>query len=570
VKGETYDQKLGGEDRIETRKRGVWLLNNPSTNKGLAYTKEERRQLGLNGLLPDQVLEIEQQVELELEHIRAKSTDLEKYIGLTRLQDLNEVLFYRVLAENLPELLPIVYTPTVGLACQQFSHILRSARGIWITPSNIEHVHEILESAPFHDIRLLVVTDNERILGLGDLGAGGMGIPVGKLALYVAGAGIHPSKCLPVSLDVGTNNQELLNDPLYNGHRGRRLTGQAYFDFVEHFVQAVRDVFPRAIVQWEDFAKTHSFTLLERYQSRVPSFNDDIQGTAAVTLGGIFAALRSTGQAIRDQRILFIGAGSACIGIARLTSAAMRQAGATELEIERAIAAFDSRGLLHTDRELKEPFKREFALSRESVEHYGLAPSSDTNPVEMIRAFKPTVLVGATAQPGAFTREMIEEMAKHVDRPVILPLSNPTSKSECTPKDALEWTGGRALVATGSPYDDVTYEGKRHVIGQSNNVFIFPGVGLGAIVSETREINDEMFLIAAQTLASCVSEERLALGAIFPGENDLRKISFQIACAIVRYARDAQLGRVIPDDEIEATTRSAVWYPSYIPILAQR
>ena len=570
MKGETYDQKLGGEDRIETRKRGVWLLNNPSTNKGLAYTKEERRQLGLNGLLPDQVLEIEQQVELELEHIRAKSTDLEKYIGLTRLQDLNEVLFYRVLAENLPELLPIVYTPTVGLACQQFSHILRSARGIWITPSNIEHVHEILESAPFHDIRLLVVTDNERILGLGDLGAGGMGIPVGKLALYVAGAGIHPSKCLPVSLDVGTNNQELLNDPLYNGHRGRRLTGQAYFDFVEHFVQAVRDVFPRAIVQWEDFAKTHSFTLLERYQSRVPSFNDDIQGTAAVTLGGIFTALRSTGQAIRDQRILFIGAGGACIGIARLTSAAMRRAGATELEIERAIAAFDSRGLLHTEREIKEPFKREFALSRESVEHYGLAPSSDTNPVEMIRAFKPTVLVGATAQPGAFTREMIEEMAKHVDRPVILPLSNPTSKSECTPKDALEWTGGRALVATGSPYDDVTYEGKRHVIGQSNNVFIFPGVGLGAIVSETREINDEMFLIAAQTLASCVSEERLALGAIFPCESDLRKISFQIACAIVRYARDAQLGRVIPDDEIEATTRSAVWYPSYIPILAQR
>jgi malic enzyme len=570
VKGETYDQKLGGEDRIETRKRGVWLLNNPSTNKGLAYTKEERRQLGLNGLLPDQVLEIEQQVELELEHIRAKSTDLEKYIGLTRLQDLNEVLFYRVLAENLPELLPIVYTPTVGLACQRFSHILRSARGIWITPSNIEHVHEILKTAPFHDIRLLVVTDNERILGLGDLGAGGMGIPVGKLALYVAGAGIHPSKCLPVSLDVGTNNQELLNDPLYNGHRGRRLTGQAYFDFVEHFVQAVRDVFPHAIVQWEDFAKTHSFTLLERYQSRVSSFNDDIQGTAAVTLGGIFAALRSTGQAIRDQRILFIGAGGACIGIARLTSAAMRQAGATELEIERAIAAFDSRGLLHTEREIKEPFKREFALSRESVEHYGLAPSSDTNPVEMIRAFKPTILVGATAQPGAFTREMIEEMAKHVDRPVILPLSNPTSKSECTPKDALEWTGGRALVATGSPYDDVTYEGKRHVIGQSNNVFIFPGVGLGAIVSETREINDEMFLIAAQTLASCVSEERLALGAIFPGENDLRKISFQIACAIVRYARDAQLGRVIPDDEIEATTRSAVWYPSYIPILAQR
>jgi len=570
VKGETYDQKLGGEDRIETRKRGVWLLKNPSTNKGLAYTKEERKQLGLDGLLPHQVLEIEQQVELELEHVHAKATDLEKYIGLTSLQDLNEVLFYRVLVENLPELLPIVYTPTVGLACQQFSHILRSARGIWITPSNIEHVHEILESAPFHDIRLLVVTDNERILGLGDLGAGGMGIPVGKLALYVAGAGIHPSKCLPVSLDVGTNNQKLLNDPLYNGHRGRRLTGQAYFDFVERFVHAARDVFPRAIIQWEDFAKTHSFTLLGRYRKRVPSFNDDIQGTAAVTLGGIFAALRITGQAIRDQRILFIGAGGACIGIARLTSAAMRQSGATDREIERAIAAFDSQGLLHAEREIKEPFKREFALSKDSLEHYGLAQSPNADPVEMIRAFKPTILVGATGQPGVFTQEMIEEMAKHVDRPVVLPLSNPTSKSECTPKDALEWTGGQALVATGSPYDDVTYEGERHVIGQSNNVFIFPGVGLGAIVSETREINDEMFLIAAQTLASCVTDARLTLGAIFPSQNDLRQVSFKIACAVVRSARDAQLGRVIPDEEIEATVRSAVWYPSYIPIVAQR
>ncbi len=570
MKGETYNQKLGGEDRIETRKRGVWLLKNPSTNKGLAYTKEERRQLGLDGLLPHQVLEIEQQVELELEHVHAKATDLEKYIGLTSLQDLNEVLFYRVLVENLPELLPIVYTPTVGLACQQFSHILRSARGIWITPSNIEHAHEILESAPFHDIRLLVVTDNERILGLGDLGAGGMGIPVGKLALYVAGAGIHPSKSLPVSLDVGTNNQELLNDPLYNGHRGRRLTGQAYFDFVERFVQAARDVFPRAIIQWEDFAKTHSFTLLGRYRKRIPSFNDDIQGTAAVTLGGIFAALRITGQAIRDQRILFIGAGGACIGIARLTSAAMRQAGATDREIERAIAAFDSQGLLHAEREIKEPFKREFALSKDSLEHYGLAQSPNADPVEMIRAFKPTILVGATGQPGVFTQEMIEEMAKHVHRPVVLPLSNPTSKSECTPKDALEWTGGQALVATGSPYDDVTYEGERHVIGQSNNVFIFPGVGLGAIVSETREINDEMFLIAAQTLASCVTDARLTLGAIFPSQNDLRQVSFKIACAVVRSARDAQLGRVIPDEEIEATVRSAVWYPSYIPIVAQR
>jgi malic enzyme len=566
---ETQDQELGGADHVATRKRGVWVLNNPSTNKGLAYTRAERRQLGIEGLLPSQVLEIEQQVELELEHIRAKSTDLEKYIGLASLQDLNEVLFYRVLVENLPELLPIVYTPTVGLACQRFSHILRSARGMWITPTNIDHVHDVLASAPYHDIRLIVVTDNERILGLGDLGAGGMGIPIGKLALYVAGAGIHPSKVLPVSLDVGTNNAELLEDPLYNGTREHRLTGQAYLDFVERFVQGVRDVFPNAILQWEDFAKTHSFTLLERYRKRLPSFNDDIQGTAAVTLGGIFAALRITGEAITDQRILFIGAGGACTGIARLTAAAMREAGAGKQEIERAIAAFDSHGLLHEGRKIDEPFKREFALSKQTFEHHGLDSSTDVTPVEMIRALKPTVLIGATAQPGAFTQEMIEEMARHVDRPIILPLSNPTSKSECTPKDALEWTSGRALVATGSPFEDVVREGQRYVIGQSNNVFIFPGVGLGAIVSKTREITDEMFSIAAQTLANHVSEERLAVGAIFPSQECLRDVSFQIACAVVRCARDAHLGRVIPDEEIEEAVQSAVWHPDYIPILAR-
>jgi malic enzyme len=570
VKDETYAQTLGGEERIETRKRGVWLLNNPSTNKGLAFTRTERSDLGLEGLLPHQVLELEQQVELEVEHVRAKSTDLEKYIGLAALQDRNEVLFYRVLVENLPELLPIVYTPTVGQACQRFSHIFRDARGLSLTPANIENVREVLANAPFDDVRLIVVTDNQRILGLGDQGAGGMGIPIGKLALYVAGAGIHPSKCLPVSLDVGTNNQALLDDPLYHGYRERRLGGQPYLDFVERFVQGVRDVFPRAVIQWEDFANTHSFDLLERYRKRVPSFNDDIQGTAAVTLGGIFAALRITGQAIGDQRVRFIGAGSACTGIARLMRAAMRQAGADEEAIRRAIAAFDSRGLLREGREIREPFKREIALDLRSLAYHGLDAGSDPSPVETIRAFQPTILVGASGQPGAFTREMLEEMARHVERPLVLPLSNPTSKSECAPKDVLAWTGGRALVATGSPYDDVCTEGRRHVIGQANNVFVFPGVGLGALVSEAREIDDEMFSVAARTLATCGSEERLALGALFPSQDALREVSFQNACAVVRHARDAQLGKEIPDDEVEDTVRSAVWYPSYIPIIARR
>jgi malic enzyme len=571
LKDETYDQELGGEEQIETRKRGVWLLNNPSTNKGLAFTRMERSELGLEGLLPHQVLELEQQVELEVEHLRAKSTALEKYIGLAALQDRNEVLFYRVLVENLPELLPIVYTPTVGQACQQFSHIFRDARGLSLTPANIENVRDVLANAPFGEVRLIVVTDNERILGLGDQGAGGMGIPIGKLALYVAGAGIHPSKCLPVSLDVGTNNQALLDDPLYHGYRERRLTGQAYLDFVERFVQGVRDVFPRAVIQWEDFANRHSFDLLERYRKRVPSFNDDIQGTAAVTLGGIYAALRITGQAIGDQRVLFLGAGSACTGIARLTRGAMRQAGVDEASIRRSLAAFDSRGLLRVGREIRETFKREIALDESSLEYHGLDADADPSPVEMIRAFRPTILVGATGQPGAFTREMLEEMARHVERPLVLPLSNPTSKSECAPKDALAWTGGRALVATGSPYDDVcTDEGRRRVIGQGNNVYIFPGVGLGALVSEAREIDDEMFSVAARTLAACVSEDRLALGALFPSQDALRDVSFQIACAVVRHARDAQLGREIPDDEIEGTVRSAVWYPSYIPVVARR
>jgi len=567
MKDETYDQKLGGEDRIETRKRGVWLLNNPSTNKGLAYTREERRTLGLEGLLPYQVLDLERQVELEVEHIRAKSSDLEKYIGLAGLQDRNEVLFYRVLVENLPELLPIVYTPTVGRACQEFSHIFRDARGVSITPDNIEHVHDVLRNAPFADIRLIVATDNERILGLGDLGAGGMGIPIGKLALYVAGAGIHPSKCLPVSLDVGTNNQSLLDDPLYHGYRERRLTGDAYHDFVERFVQGVHDVFPRCVIQWEDFANTHSFDVLERYRKRVPSFNDDIQGTAAVTVAGILAALRQTGQDIADQRVLLFGAGSACTGIGRLMRAMMREAGVDEAAIHAAIAAFDSGGLLHEGREIPQAFKREFALDKPSLERLGLDPGGKPSPVEVIRAFRPTVLVGATGQPGTFTREMLEEMAKHVERPVVLPLSNPTSNSECAPADALAWTGGRALVATGSPYADVEYQGRRRVIGQSNNVYIFPGVGLGVLVSEAREVDEALFSVAARTLASCVSDERLEAGALFPSQDRLRDVSFQIACAVVRHARDTRMGRRIPDDEVEEKVRSAIWHPSYIPVV---
>jgi len=558
---------LGGSTAIETRKAGVWLLKNPATNQGTAFSREQRDALRLRGLIPYRVTDIGDQVKIALEQNRSHSTDLGRYIGLAALQDRNEVLFYRVLVENMEELMPIVYTPTVGEACQKFSHIFRTARGLWLTPDDVDDIPQILQNSPFKDIRLIVVTDNERILGLGDQGCGGMGIPIGKLGLYVAGAGIHPSKCLPISLDLGTNNANLLEDPLYMGYRKRRLRGQEYDDYIEAFVQGVREVFPAALIQWEDFHKDRAFTLLERYEKRVPCFNDDIQGTASVVVGGIFGALRITKEPIAKQRIVFIGAGEACTGIARLIATAMKIDGATDDMIRRAMVTFDSKGLLHYGRDIQEPFKLEFALSKEIMAHYGLDPKSTLTPVEVIRAIKPTILIGATAQPGAFTEEMIREVGKHVDRPIIMPLSNPNSKSECSPAEAIEWTDGRAIVATGSPFSDVEFQGRRHIIGQGNNVFIFPGVGLGAIVSEAREVNNEMFMIASKALGEFVSPERLDAGAIYPSQNDLREVSFKIACAVVKYASDAHIGRIIPDDKIEDLVRRSMWYPEYVPVV---
>jgi len=551
---------------IETKKRGVWLLDNPSTNQGTAFDRAQRDELRLRGMLPHRVLTLAEQATLAIDQIRAKATPLERYIGMASLQDRNEVLFYRVLVDHVAELMPVVYTPTVGEACQKFSHIYRSARGLWLTPDDVDDLPAVLRNSPFEDVRLIVVTDNERILGLGDQGCGGMGIPIGKLALYVAGAGLHPSKCLPISLDVGTDNPELLADPLYLGYPKKRLRGRAYDDFIEAFVRAVREVFPKAIVQWEDFHKDRAFTLLERYRRRIPSFNDDIQGTASVTVAGILAALRLTKESVAAQRVLFLGAGEACTGIARLFSIAMREGGASDATIRRSIVAFDSRGLLHDGQKIDEPHKRELALPLALMAEYGLDPARKHAPVDVVRALKPTILVGATAQAGTFTQELVEEMARHVARPIDLPLSNPTSKTECTPEQALRWTKGRAIVATGSPFDDVVQDGRRHVIGQANNVFIFPGVGLGAAIAEAREVTTEMFYVASATLASAVSEARLAQGAIYPSQSELRRVSFAIACAVVRYASEHDLGRRLRPEEVESSVRAAVWDPSYVPV----
>jgi malic enzyme len=559
-------EELAGPNAIRTRKDGVWLLHNPSTNQGTAFDRAQRDELRLRGMLPYRVTTLEQQATAAIGQIRAKTTPIEQYIGMASLHDRNEVLFYRVLVDHIAELMPIVYTPTVGEACQKFSQIYRRARGLWITPDDVHDIPNVLRNSPYHDIRLIVATDNERILGLGDQGVGGIGIPIGKLALYVAGAGIHPSKCLPISLDVGTDNPGLLADPLYLGYPKRRLRGRDYDDFIEAFVRGVREVFPRAILQWEDFHKDRAFLLQERYAKRLASFNDDIQGTASVVLGGILAALRITKQTMAEQRIVFVGAGAACTGIARLCSIAMRADGASETTVRRALFALDSRGLLHDGRAIDEPHKHELAVPRAVLLEYGLDPHAPLTPLDVIRAVKPTVLIGAAAQAGAFTKEMLESMAGVVERPIVLPLSNPTSKAECTAEEAIQWTGGRAIVATGSPFDDVEHAGQRHVIGQANNVFIFPGVGLGAAIAEAREVTTEMFHVASATLARLVSQERLSLGAIYPHQSELRRVSFEIACAVVRYASEHNLGRRIPADEVQATVRAAVWDPGYVPV----
>ena len=553
----------GLPSRLMVRSRGHELLAQPLLNKGTAFTARERDELGLHGLLPSGIATIDEQVTLELEHVRRKGDDIEKYIGLAALQDRNETLFYRLLVDNLEEFLPIVYTPTVGLACQQFSHIVRRPRGVWITPDDVDRIDDILRSAG-DDIRLIVVTDNERILGLGDQGAGGMAIPVGKLALYTAAAGIYPAHTLPVSLDVGTDRPELLADPLYVGHRAPRLRGAAYDAVVEAFVEAVVRVFPTAVVQWEDLKQHNAVRVLDRYRHQLPSFNDDIQGTGAVVLAGLLAARRER-RSLTSDRFMFVGAGAAAIGIATLLRRELMAEGMDGRAASAAIVMLDSHGLVHSGRPALPDDQRPFAVDPAALLEAGLRPAQLVDPVAIARASRATVLIGATACTGAFSEALVREVALHDAAPIVLPLSNPGACAEAQPEDILAWTDGRALVAAGGPSRTVVGPAGALVIGQSNNVFIFPGMGLGAIVAETREVTDDMFLVAARELAGLVSADRLRIGALYPPIANLRAVARAIAVTVARNARDTGRGRDHSDEEIEAAVDRAMWWPEYIP-----
>jgi len=532
---------------------GYVLLHNPRFNKGTAFTEAERRAWGLEGLLPPAVTTIDLQIARRHDEIARLDTDLQKYLVLSDLQARNETLFYAVLMSDPATYMPLVYTPTVGEACQKFGHIFRQPRGIYLPFSARGRLKELLSNWPEKDVRFIVVTDGERILGLGDLGAGGMGIPLGKLSLYTACAGVPPQYCLPVVLDVGTNNQSLLEDQLYLGLRQQRVRGDEYLAFVDEFVDAVAALYPKCCIQWEDFANINAVPILGRYRDKICTFNDDIQGTAGIALAGILAALRLTGQKLTDQRFLFLGAGSAATGIAELISLAMAREGADLAEARCRNALFDVKGLLVSGRTDLADFQKPFAQARAPVSSF----------VEAVKALRPTGIVGVSTVPKLFTREVIEAMASINQRPIIFPYSNPTSRSECTPEEAYSWSDGRAVFASGSPFPPVEIAGRRFVPGQGNNVYIFPAMGMAVFATEASRVTEEMFIIAAQAVAEQVSEENLSVGLIYPPQSHIFEASVHVAERIAAYIFDQGLARAPRPKDVEALIRAHVYRPIY-------
>ncbi|MCP4302469.1 MAG: NAD-dependent malic enzyme [Gammaproteobacteria bacterium] len=529
------------------------ILHDPVRNKGTAYTDAERDALKLRGLLPPRVHSMAEQELRVLGNIRAKPTDLERYLYLIALQDRNENLFYRVIMNHIEEMMPIIYTPTVGKACQEFQHIFRKPRGFYVSLQDKGHVKEIMQNWPHKDVRIIVVTDGERILGLGDLGADGMGIPIGKLSLYTACAGIRPTQCMPVMLDVGTNNEKLLNDPLYNGLERRRVRGEEYDELVDEFITAAKELFPGVLIQIEDFGNTNAFRLLARYRDNTCLFDDDIQGTGAVAVAGIIASMRITGGKLSDQKILFLGAGEAGIGIADVFVAALKEEGMSAGEARRHCWFVDSKGLLVAGRGNIAVHKEPYAHEHEYIADF----------TDAVRALKPTAILGLSGQPGKFTKDVVETMANINPRPIIFALSNPTSKAECTAEQAYSWSDGRAIFASGSPFNPVKFDNQTFVPGQGNNAYIFPGVGLGAIVSRSRVVTDEMFLTAAHSLANLVTDADLERGRVYPALSLIRQVSAVIARDVAKMAYDGGFTDREEPDDILADIHKHMYHPIY-------
>lgn len=548
---------------LEVSLRGRYLIQEPLLNKGSAFSAAERRAFGLEGMLPYRSISIEQQADRIYKRLGKVRDPFEKYVALSGLQDRNECLYFFVLQKYLEELMPIVYTPTVGQATQKFSHVFQRGRGLWISPDMKGRVEDsLLRAASGRDIRLIVATDNESILGIGDQGAGGMAISIGKLSLYTAGAGIDPASVLPVSLDVGTENESLLSDPLYLGWPQRRLRGTQYDELIDEFVTAVTKVFPGAIVQWEDFRKDNALRILNRYRDTLPSFNDDIQGTGAVALAGILSAGYFTGRSIADERVIILGAGAAGLGIARQIRSAMKGAGMPKERRQTAVAVLDSRGLIVDDGSVTDEYKLELAWSPESALARGLDPGKRSLG-DVVAALEPTVLIGSSGQRGVFTSDILRQVAAHVEQPLIFPLSNPTDNSEATPEDIVKHTEGRALIATGSPFPDVKYGDKLVRVGQGNNVFIFPGIGLALMVAGICKVTDNMLSASAGALANSVSDDERKSGMLYPPISRLREVSLNVAEAVIQAAADEGLCDAHTADTAPELLKSGCWEPEY-------
>jgi malate dehydrogenase (oxaloacetate-decarboxylating) len=555
-----------GQAYYEVNQSDFDLVRNPILNKGSAFPQNERHEFGLHGILPVTISDLATQKQRSYKAFQSKATPLEKYIYLREVQDSNETLFYSLIVDHTAEMMPIVYTPVVGEACQNFSHIYRRPRGLYLTPGCIDTLDEIFKHIRFDEIEAIVVSDGERILGLGDQGAGGMGIPIGKLSLYTACAGIHPASTLPILLDTGTNNPDLINDPLYMGWRHPRIRGQEYDDFIELFVQAIKKRFPHVLLQWEDFAQQNANPILARYRNKLCTFNDDIQGTAAIATGTLLAAVQAAHASIKDQRVVVVGGGSAGCGISSLMAQAMIDAGLSAEEAHARFYLIDAHGLLTDETPNLQSFQQPFTQKKTNLQDWTVREANTISFFDVVKNAKPTVMLGVSGQPGLFTEEIIRLMAAQVQRPIIFPLSNPTSRSEGNPADIMKWTEGRAIVGTGSPFPDILHNGKPRRVDQTNNAYIFPGMGLGIIAVKAKHVTDLMFMAAAKALADLSPAKNNPDANLLPPLDQIRAVSRRVAIDVAMEAVKASLTpHPMTEAEVIAAIDAKMWYPDYIP-----